>query len=146
MRIRGKWTCLEIVLWSKSHLCCQEILCSQESAVAARSTHKHITNIPRVQPGLHWISMSQPRSVGMPEEVFCCDSLNEHQLSRKYEIKDHCKASYANPVTICWELFIVPPNITCTPTVLASTTWVCLSKTLCESVSADTILPIGPSL
>jgi hypothetical protein len=40
-RIWGKWTCLEMVLWSKSHLCCQEISSPiHRSASAAQSTRK----------------------------------------------------------------------------------------------------------
>jgi hypothetical protein len=48
-RIWGKWTCLEMVLWSNSHLCCVEILSSfHRLAAAAQSTCKHFTDIPAV--------------------------------------------------------------------------------------------------
>lgn len=47
-RILGKQTCLEMVLWSKSHLCCQEISVHRLAA-AALSTRKHFTDIPAIQ-------------------------------------------------------------------------------------------------
>ena len=52
--------------------------------------------------------------------------------------------------TVHWVLFIFPPNITCPPRVLARhvpclSIWVWLSKTPCESASANIALPIGPS-
>ena len=49
-RMWGKWTCLEMVLWSNSHLRCQEISSSvPRSVVAAQTTHKHFTDTPEVQ-------------------------------------------------------------------------------------------------
>jgi hypothetical protein len=46
-RTWGKWTCLEMVLWSKFHPRCQRISSSvHRSAVAARSTCKHFTDTP----------------------------------------------------------------------------------------------------
>jgi hypothetical protein len=48
--IQGKWNCLEIVLWSKSYLPCQEVSSSvQRSAVTAPFTCKHFTHTPVVQ-------------------------------------------------------------------------------------------------
>lgn len=48
--IQKKWTCLEMVLWSNSHMCCLEICSSfHRSATAARSTHKHFTDTQAVQ-------------------------------------------------------------------------------------------------
>ena len=48
-----KWTSLEMLLWSKSHLCCQEISSSvHRSAAAAQSTHKYFMDIPAVQSGV----------------------------------------------------------------------------------------------
>jgi hypothetical protein len=49
-RIQGKWTCLEMVLWSNSHLCCQEIGSSVHgSAKAAQSTSTPFTVVPEVK-------------------------------------------------------------------------------------------------
>jgi hypothetical protein len=49
-RIQGKWTCLEMILWRNSCLCCQEISRSvHRSAVSAWSTHKHFMDTPAVQ-------------------------------------------------------------------------------------------------
>jgi hypothetical protein len=58
----GKWTFLEMVLCSKSHLHCQEISSSvHRSALAARSTCKHFVNTA-VQVGrvgvAAWVSSS----------------------------------------------------------------------------------------
>jgi hypothetical protein len=45
----GKWTCLEMVLWNKSHLCCQEISSSvYRPAAAAQSTCKHFPDTSAV--------------------------------------------------------------------------------------------------
>lgn len=84
--------------------------------------------------------MSQPRPVGTPGEVLCCDSLDEDQQS----LKNNYKASYSSPVTVCWVLFILP-NILCLPTVLASPRESVLAE-LQVSLSADIILPIGLGL
>jgi len=49
-RIQGKWTCLEMVLWSNSYMCCLEIGSSvHRSAAAASSTCKHFMDSPAVQ-------------------------------------------------------------------------------------------------
>lgn len=56
-RIQGKRTCLEIVLWSRSHLCGQEIsslIC--RSATAAQSICKHFMDTLAVQFGRVWIA------------------------------------------------------------------------------------------
>jgi hypothetical protein len=47
------WKCVYVkgvdlfrkVLWSNSHLCCQEIGCSVHRSAAAAATHKHFTAI-----------------------------------------------------------------------------------------------------
>ena len=51
-RIQGKWTCLEMVLQSKSHLPHQEISRSvYRSAAAVQSTCKHVIDTPELQLG-----------------------------------------------------------------------------------------------
>jgi hypothetical protein len=49
-RIQGKSTCLEMVLWSRSHLHCQEIsnTVHRSAAAEAQSTLKHFTDPPAV--------------------------------------------------------------------------------------------------
>jgi len=60
-KIWGKWTCLKMVLWSNSPLCCQEISSVvHRSAAAAQCTRKHLMDTPAVQFGRVWIAnMSQ---------------------------------------------------------------------------------------
>jgi hypothetical protein len=49
-RIMGKWSYLEIVLWSNSHLCCLEICISvHRLAVAYKSSSKHFSDTPAIQ-------------------------------------------------------------------------------------------------
>ena len=49
-RILGKWIYLEIVHWSKSHLCCLEICISvHRLAVEFRSTNIHFRYIQAIQ-------------------------------------------------------------------------------------------------
>jgi hypothetical protein len=43
------WTCLEMVLWSKPHLSCQEICSSVHRSAAAQSTHNHFPDTSAVQ-------------------------------------------------------------------------------------------------
>ena len=51
-RIWGKWTCLEMVLWSNFHRCCLEIdSACHRSAAVAQFTCKHFTDAPAVQFG-----------------------------------------------------------------------------------------------
>jgi hypothetical protein len=67
-KIWGKWTCLEIVLWSKSHLHCQEINSSvhriQQWQLDPLANTSWIYQ--QRQPGLSWISTSQQEGPGPP--------------------------------------------------------------------------------
>jgi hypothetical protein len=57
------WTCLEIVIWSKSHLCCQEISSSaHRPAAATQSISKHLMGMLVVQGNRFRIAavVSQP--------------------------------------------------------------------------------------
>jgi hypothetical protein len=48
--VAKKQTCLKMVLWCSSHLCCRKISSSvHRLAVAAQSTHKYFTEAPAVQ-------------------------------------------------------------------------------------------------
>jgi hypothetical protein len=102
-RIWGKWTCVEMVLWSRSHLHSQEISnLVHRLAAVAWSTCKCFTDTPAVQlsrvgrasTNLHrWnylseTAMPQPwhksiggtRPTGVPES-FSCSSLSEVNTS-----------------------------------------------------------------
>ena len=145
-RVLGKWTCLGMVLWSKFHLYCQE---TSRSVAAAHFTRKHFTDISAVQFSsvriaavVAWPSRNSQASAELAGGIWitrssclCLSHWIEDQ--RRFEINKHCRAtSISKPspssFTVCWVLFILPPNITCSPWVLSHrvsclTTWVCLS-------------------
>jgi hypothetical protein len=80
------------------------------------------------------------RPAGMPGEVLFHVSLNNWRPRSVAQL-----ALQASPTTVRWVLFLLPPNITCPHYVFCLSTWVCLSKTPCESVAAAITLPTGPS-
>jgi hypothetical protein len=80
-KIQGKGTCVEMLLWSKSHLCCQEIGSSvYRSAAAARSIQKHCTDIYQQSSSLE--SSEAARSHSIPPQGFLvCFSLEFQQTT-----------------------------------------------------------------
>ena len=62
------------------------------------------------------LAQEEPPGPAGTREVLCPASLNKEKIGdSEYSVR--CLASY---VTVCWVLFILPPNITCPPTGLAS--------------------------
>ena len=151
-RTWSKWTCLEMVLWSKFHLHCQKIISLvHRSAVTAQSTHKHFTDTPAVQfssSGLATAVAKPSRNNQISAELAQVSRWKQEasQLCLSHRIKDqqslktnkHCTASFirsrhsSGSVTVCWVLFIFPPNITCPPWVLPHH-MSCLSTCVCLS-------------
>ena len=89
-RIQGKWACLEMVLWSKSYLRCQEIHSSvHRSAVAARATQQSRSVVSGSQQRKHHLAgtvrpqPNQEGPTGTAGEVLCCVSLIEVKISVK---------------------------------------------------------------
>jgi hypothetical protein len=113
-RIQGKWTCLEMVLWSNSCLCCQEIRSSvPRLAAAAQSTCKHVTDAPAVQFGRvriantnqqwwHYVAETarpQPRHKSAGETKTNRNARKSSWLclsQRNDDQQRHCTASWTN--------------------------------------------------
>ena len=130
IKTRGMWTCLEMFLWSKPHLSCQEIHTSVHwSAAAAQSTYNHFPDIPAVQLSCVGIAaaLAQPsRNIQAPAKStegtkttrdarrisqLCLSQQREDQ--QRHETKKCCKASSTSkPFSQSIETYLqLPSNI-----------------------------------
>ena len=121
-RIWGKWTCLEMVLWSNSCLCCLEIGSSvhRSAAAAAQSTCKDFMEMPAVQ------SAGGTNRNNRRNSPLCLTQGREDQ--QRLETHKHCTASYISKPSsascnVHWVLFILSKHHMSSTCLASATAW-----------------------
>lgn len=128
------WICLEIMLWRKFIMYCQDlsssvhtnqqwqldvladIICPVQQCQDSKHETCSCSTNQQKQPGLHQIGSRQQEWLGAAgtPEVLCLPPLMKWRLAKTKRPMIQCKAICAKPpLSIHWVLFMLPANITC---------------------------------
>jgi hypothetical protein len=136
---------LEVVVpWGRFQSPIVRILAVQSSSVRIANRNQQWWHGPaetaRPSPNRHKSAGATRTSKNTRSSLSSHASLNEVKISKdkSERLPKCCIASHASPLPLS---YLLPPNIMCPSMGLALSTWVCLSKTPYESVSAATRTP-----
>ena len=111
-RRRGTWTCLEVVLWGDSSLCCQQSspLAEHQTWIGSRGS---IQKKPRVSAGQSAGGCRRGQKPPEYHEKFFGAFFSMKSLCDKWRSTRKARLTNARALsTVCWVILIFFPNIT----------------------------------